>query len=69
MRNTRSEYFTSDVPSTAGIVRTRWNVRVVPIAVIRHACSITSSAWAKRLCKRAAPPGLGLAHGQFLDLN
>jgi hypothetical protein len=33
----------------------------VPEAVIRRACSITSSAWTERLGKRAPPPGLGLA--------
>jgi hypothetical protein len=30
MRNTRSEYFTSDIPSITDIARTSANVRVVP---------------------------------------
>ena len=36
MRNTRSEYFTSDMPTIADIGRTSRNVRVVPIADIKR---------------------------------
>lgn len=45
----------------------RGRVGNVPEAVIRHACSITSSAWTEKLCKRAPPPGLGLAPWTISD--
>jgi hypothetical protein len=57
MRNTRSEHFTSDVPSVTDIARTSRNVRVVPITD----CPLSSLALAHQLLRAEERSGIHAA--------